>query len=122
MAAQEMTLQGVRCQSKEEFNYGKALEFWGFEYKFQVPFRGGRSVRGGYVLDFLVDTGAKSTPVSIKGSYWHKAKKAIDDVINEMDLANRDEFFPLITVEGRDMELCASIEGAKTLTKRHFLI
>lgn len=66
-----MMIKGQKAGSKEEYYVSKALDRLGLKYSFQVPVMGGRSVRGGQVLDFLVATPVKKTIVDVRGTYWH---------------------------------------------------
>jgi hypothetical protein len=67
-------IQGQSVGSKEEWWTSLALEKLGFEYEYQYPVFGGRSVRGGQMLDFLVYTPGKWTIVDVLGAYWHTGK------------------------------------------------
>lgn len=78
-----VNLQGKQCGSKNEYNFGKALEKLGISYEFQVSFGGGRGVRGGQVIDFLVNIPPKPIPVYIQGAYWHKASTAVEDLLKQ---------------------------------------
>jgi hypothetical protein len=70
--AEVLTLiQGKMPGSYEEWRVAQALEFYGIEYSFQVPLRGGRQIRGGMVLDFLVERPPESIPMPVHGRYWH---------------------------------------------------
>jgi len=67
-------IQGQPAGSKEEWWTSQALERLGFEYQYQYSVFGGRSVRGGQMLDFLVYTPGKWTIVDVLGAYWHTGK------------------------------------------------
>ena len=68
-------IRGIKAGSKEEYWCSLALEIieqqtgWGWDY--QVPVYGGRTVRGGNVIDFLVYTPGRWTMLDPKGRYWH---------------------------------------------------
>ena len=62
-----------------EYNVAFALDKLQLPYMFQFAFFGGKSVRGGIVVDFLVLTNPLSTPVWINGGFWHKGKRAVED-------------------------------------------
>jgi hypothetical protein len=66
-------VNGVMPDSKEE--YWCALALWRLKlrFDFQKHVMGGRSGRGGQVVDFWVYTAPKPTPVYIQGDYWHYA-------------------------------------------------
>lgn len=65
---------GQPAGSKEEWYTSQALERLGWQYAFQYQVMGGRSVRGGQVIDFLVYTPGKWTIVDVLGTYWHTGK------------------------------------------------
>lgn len=67
-------IHGMQAGSKEEWYTSRALDKLGFEYAYQYQIDGGRSVRGGQVLDFLVYTPGKWTIVDVLGTYWHTGK------------------------------------------------
>jgi hypothetical protein len=68
-------IRGVQADSKDEYWVGLALERieeetgWGWAY--QVPVYGGRMLRGGNVVDFLVYTPGRWTLLDPMGRYWH---------------------------------------------------
>jgi hypothetical protein len=64
-------VQGRVPGSREEWRVAMALESLGIEYRYQIPLRGGRQVRGGMVLDFLVIRPPEEIPMSVQGRYWH---------------------------------------------------
>lgn len=67
-------IKGMQAGSKEEWYTSVALDRLGFEYEYQYQVFGGRSVRGGQVLDFLVFTPGIWTIVDVLGAYWHTGK------------------------------------------------
>jgi len=64
-------IQGQVAGSKEEARVAVALDYLKFEYKYQYQLFGGRNVRGGQVLDFLVLVAPKPVPLFVNGRYWH---------------------------------------------------
>lgn len=67
----KMVIKGQNAGSKEEYYVSKALDYLQLRYSYQVPVMGGRNVRGGQVLDFLVYTPVRETIVDVRGVYWH---------------------------------------------------
>lgn len=61
-----------KSASSYEYNVAKALDRVPVEYEFQVPLFGGKQMRGGKVLDFLVGTKPLPTPLFVNGDYWHR--------------------------------------------------
>ena len=66
-------VQGIMPDSKEEYWCALALYRLHLRFDFQKHVMGGRSGRGGQVIDFWVYTVPKPTPVYIQGDYWHYA-------------------------------------------------
>lgn len=66
-------VQGQMPDSKEEYWCALALYRLKLDFVFQKKVMGGRSGRGGQVVDFWVYTVPKPTPVYIQGDYWHYA-------------------------------------------------
>lgn len=66
-------IQGATPASKEEWRVAMALERLKLAYEYQVPVWGGRSVRGGQMLDFLVYD-PFPVPVPVNGEHWHKGQ------------------------------------------------
>ena len=64
------TVQGKDATSYE-YNVAYALDKLELPYMFQFIFLGGKAVRGGMVVDFLVLTDPLSTPVWVNGGFWH---------------------------------------------------
>jgi G:T-mismatch repair DNA endonuclease (very short patch repair protein) len=71
-----------------EWNVAKALEALGLEYKYQVSIGGGRSRRGGQVVDFVVYRSTGPIAVFIQGAYWHNRASTTEDAI-KMAVAKR---------------------------------
>lgn len=71
--------QGKPIGSVQEWRYILALEHYKLNYEYQLSVAGGRTRRGGQVLDFMVYTQPIWTPVSIVGAYWHSGENAQDD-------------------------------------------
>ena len=71
-------LQGHKA-SKNEWHVAQALDRVRIEYKFQEAFFGGRRLRGGVVVDFIVYTRPLPTPLWVHGEYWHRNKRTLID-------------------------------------------
>jgi len=70
-------VHGKKATSNEAY-VAMAFEHEGFDFLFQVWYRGGRAVLGGQVLDFLVFA-PFPIPVQVFGDYWHKGQLAGND-------------------------------------------
>jgi hypothetical protein len=68
--------------SSYEWNVARALWKLGWQFSYQIPVSGGRQVRGGQVLDFLVKTVPLKTAVIVNGDYWHQTDE--DYSMNEL--------------------------------------
>jgi hypothetical protein len=75
-------IQGRSPGSKEEWWVAQAL--WRLEIPFiyQYEFFGGRSLRRGQVLDFLVLSKPTSTGIQVFGEYWHQGYLGSEDEFN----------------------------------------
>jgi len=72
-------IQGQAPRSKEEWRVGQALDKYGWEYIYQYDVLGGKRLRGGQVIDFLVYTVPKPTALYIEGRYYHGSKGEAQD-------------------------------------------
>jgi hypothetical protein len=98
-------IQGKKVGSLYEWRLAKALDAAGLSYQYQVSVYGGRSVRGGQVLDFLVDTVPLPTPVFADGEHWHQGTLAREDSYKRA-LLNADmagQWNPWISLYGPDL-------------------
>lgn len=72
-------VQGQRATDIEA-RVAAALDKLKHEYIFQFSLGGGRTRRGGIVIDFFVLTTIPfSTPVEVNGEYWHTGSLGSDD-------------------------------------------
>lgn len=65
------TIDGKPAGSTWEAMTAVALWYWGWTFDYQVWWLGGRILKGGQVIDFLVHTLPFSTPLYVYGDYWH---------------------------------------------------
>lgn len=66
-------IQGQAIGSKEEAWFAAALQKLDIPFIYQYAIKGGRNVRGGYVLDFLLPaTAPQATGINLDNPYWHK--------------------------------------------------
>jgi hypothetical protein len=72
------TVQG-KSATDIELRVAISLDKFNWEYTFQYGVLGGRQLRGGSVIDFLVQTAPLPTPLYIMGEYWHGNKQAERD-------------------------------------------
>ncbi len=72
-------IQGVVPDSVEEWRVANSLTKFGWEFQYQVSVNGGRNLRGGQVIDFLVETAPKQTALYIQGDYWHGSAQQTKD-------------------------------------------
>jgi hypothetical protein len=68
-------VRGRQADSKDEYWVSLALDkiqdSTGWAWDYQVPVYGGKEVRGGNVVDFLVHTPGMWTALDPQGRYWH---------------------------------------------------
>jgi very-short-patch-repair endonuclease len=63
-----------------------ALEMLGAEFRFQSPFFGGRSIRGGAVVDFVVFSPVPRLIIRVQGFYFHLGRGGVQKAV---DLAQK---------------------------------
>lgn len=66
-------IQGMMPDSKEEWWVAQALWKYKVPFQFQFQLFGGRSRRGGLIVDFVV-WNPMITPLLVHGNYWHKGE------------------------------------------------
>jgi len=69
----------VTFGSINEQNVYTALGRAKIDFAFQVPLDGGRNVRGGQVVDFIVYVPPRPIALYVQGKHWHGGKMALDD-------------------------------------------
>lgn len=84
-------VQGIMPDSKEEYWCALALYRLHVDFVFQKHVMGGRSGRGGQVIDFWVYTVPKPTPVYIQGDYWHYAQGR--GYISQLNIAKLKSYY-----------------------------
>ena len=75
-------VQGKKASSYE-WNVAQALDKLEIPYFFQFELFGGRSVRGGIIIDFLVLTRPLSTPLWVNGGFWHRGNQTTKDRLQQ---------------------------------------
>ena len=78
-------VQGQIPDSKEEWWVAKALNRIGISYTYQYAVQGGRQ-RGGFLIDFLVDTVPLKTMIEPIGNHWHTGELGADDKKRQADI------------------------------------
>ncbi len=81
-------IQGKMPQSKEEYWIALALIKMRIPFQFQYVIDSGRRLRGGQVIDFIVQTVPLPTPVYIQGEYWHDTQSAGEDKLKQARARN----------------------------------
>ncbi len=77
---------GVKPDSVQEWRFAQGLLTLKLYFQYQVPVAGGRMIRGGQIVDFLVYATALPTPVFIWGEYYHNESKRTEDMLKVMML------------------------------------
>lgn len=80
-------IQGQVPDSKEEWWISRALDRLGLSYTYQYPVNGGRT-RGGYMVDFVVNTVPLATMIEPIGNHWHTGELGADDKKRQADVEN----------------------------------
>ena len=117
---EQVLIQGVQPDSINEINVANALSKLGFTYEFQKVL-GLAGVRGSQVIDFLVYTVPKPTPLFVHGRYWHTGARATEDQLKMAELESQTHRFwdtPVIIWE----EDCETIDDAVTALRKVLMI
>lgn len=83
--SEELTVKGVVVDSVNEANVAKALDRLNIDYAYQYYF-GELGIRGSQIIDFLLYTVPKPTPLFVHGEYWHAGVKAIEEVLKQSSI------------------------------------
>lgn len=97
--------------SKNEENVYIALKNSKEPFEYQVPFFGGRSVRGGIVVDFIVHIAPKPVAIWVQGEYWHRRKSTEDSFA--MDRMRKAGYYPVELTEAETMTIDAASAAVK---------
>lgn len=73
-------VKGVVVDSVNEANVAVALDRMNFDYEYQYDF-GIQGVAGSQIIDFLVETLPRPTPLFVHGGYWHTGTFAINETV-----------------------------------------
>jgi hypothetical protein len=90
-------IQGQTPDSKEEWWIAKALNRLGISYTYQYPVQGGRT-RGGYLVDFVVNTEPLATMIEPIGNHWHTGELGADDKKRQADVEAEMQSFCRIPI------------------------
>jgi hypothetical protein len=71
-------IRGIPVGSSYEANVADALDALGWDYWYQYEAGGGRRLRGGMVVDFIIWTRPAATPLWVNGRYWHAQRRETD--------------------------------------------
>lgn len=106
----ELVINGIKVDSVNEYNVATALTNLGFEFAYQYYF-GQRSIRGSQIIDFLVYTTPKPTPLFVHGEYWHSGRYGIEEVLKEADIRQktRGGWSPTVIIWEHE---CETVESA----------
>jgi len=74
---------GMKARSMLEWRVAKALWKLGRRFRYQHSLFGGTHVRGGYVIDFLIENAPKSIPLEVQGDRWHTGNFSSDERTRE---------------------------------------
>lgn len=95
--------------------YGKFIksdpEWWAIKwfltrkiaFQYQYDVWGGSRAKGGYTVDFVVDTPPRPWPLELKGDYWHEGVKGAIDMFREQQLAAYFGVDRIRAIYGKDM-------------------
>ena len=100
---EDFTIQGSNA-TDIEWRVALALEKLKIPYMFQFQLMGGRSTRGGIVLDFLALTDPLSTPIDVRGDYWHQPSQQVDDDLALAIMMSRGQYAEPVVLYGGELQ------------------
>ena len=98
-----------------EYYVAIALERLGIHFIFQYSIGGGRTSRGGIVLDFLALTSPLSTPIDVRGNWWHRPQQRLDDDLGLALAMSRGRYAEPVVLYGSQLQ---TIEATYSVVKR----
>ena len=101
--ASKFSIQGAAA-TKIEYHTALALDKLEIPYLFQFEVEGGRAIRGGIVLDFLALTSPLSTPMDIRGEYWHQPRQRIEDDLGLAMMMARGQYATPVVIYGAELQ------------------
>lgn len=113
-------LQGKPIGSVQEWRMALALDYYKLDYSYQVDVAGGRTRRGGMVLDFMVYTKPLYTPVNIVGVYWHSGTNRLDDELRKYTLMKEYNGMVREPLNVKDYEI-TDLESAYQIVKQEMI-
>lgn len=75
---EERIIQGKEADSTEEWYVSIALSRLKIPYVYQLPLFGGYGVRGGMIVDFLIENPFPQA-LEVMGEYWHQGEMKARD-------------------------------------------
>ena len=115
---EDYSIQGADA-TDIEWRVAMALEKLKIPYMFQFELMGGRSTRGGIVLDFLALTDPLSTPIDVRGEFWHGARQRVDDDLALAVMMSKGSFAEPVILYGGELQ---SEEQAFATVKRELRV
>ena len=112
------TINGIMPGSVQEWRAALALSRMKISFEFQLSIFGGRSMRGGQVIDFWVYTVPLPTPVYVQGSYWHRRSKKTENQLSIQAVKRAYKGHILDPVELPEEELGSIGDAIKSLKRR----
>jgi hypothetical protein len=109
--SEDLYVQEKPVDSINEYYVAMALDELGFEYQYQ-KYVGIPGVRGLIIIDFLVYTIPKPTPLFVHGTYWHTGKKKAESEfqIAALNQRMRGTWAEAVIIWENE---CESVEDAK---------
>jgi len=106
----QTTIQGHKIGSTNELNVSIALDRLSLNYEYQYHF-GLLGTRGSQIIDFLVYTVPKPTPLFVHGKYWHTGRKGIEDQLklSNISATKHNQWYDPLIIWEKD---CETVEDA----------
>lgn len=100
--------------SKNEQNVYIVLTEMKMDFSYQYPLDGGRRVRGGQVIDFIIWLPPKPIALYVQGERWHSGRFALEDRLKQQ-AAERHGFTVMEISEAETMTVEAAREALQAM-------
>ena len=102
-------IDGKEPNSKQEYWVYLALVKYNIPHMYQFEILGGRTRRGGLIVDFLV-WNPRATPLEVNENYWHKGEMEGGDSLDLIAIEEEFKIEPIVLWSG-DMETYDDVDN-----------
>lgn len=102
MSDQALVVQG-KTATIPEYKISIALDTLDYDYIFQYKLWGGQELRGGVVVDWVVNT-PSPVPMEYDGAHWHTGEASIEDRFQRARVAKHFGVAEVTVITGLEVD------------------